>query len=82
VRRQTGTRERENGQIVRYNVAWGGYIFLSVTCAPSEVDLLLGDPSRARFGWSPKVTFAGLVEMMVDADIALARPEAAIAKLP
>jgi len=24
VRRQTGTRERENGQIVRCNAAWGG----------------------------------------------------------
>jgi len=24
VPRQTGTRERENGQIVRYNAAWGG----------------------------------------------------------
>ena len=51
---------------------------------PSEVDLLLGDPRRARerFGWEPKVTFKGLVEMMVDADIALAKREAAIAKLP
>jgi GDPmannose 4,6-dehydratase len=39
---------------------------------PAEVELLLGDPTRARtvLGWMPKVTFAQLVEMMVDADLA------------
>jgi GDPmannose 4,6-dehydratase len=38
---------------------------------PAEVDLLLGDPSKAkdRLGWEPKVSFRGLVEMMVDADM-------------
>jgi GDPmannose 4,6-dehydratase len=38
---------------------------------PAEVDLLLGDPSKAKrvLGWEPKVTFPGLVEMMVDADM-------------
>ncbi|MGI9041984.1 MAG: GDP-mannose 4,6-dehydratase [Gemmatimonadales bacterium] len=38
---------------------------------PAEVDLLLADPSKARndLGWSPTVSFAGLVAMMVDADI-------------
>jgi GDPmannose 4,6-dehydratase len=45
---------------------------------PSEVDLLLGDPSHAReqLGWEPQVDFQGLVEMMVDADLALAQREA------
>jgi len=45
---------------------------------PSEVDLLLGDASKARrvLGWSPKVSFEGLVKMMVDSDLALARTEA------
>ena len=45
---------------------------------PAEVDLLLGDPSRARaeLGWEPQVDFQGLVEMMVDADLALAQSEA------
>jgi GDPmannose 4,6-dehydratase len=40
---------------------------------PAEVDHLLGDPSKARaeLGWSPSVNFKQLVEMMVDADIAL-----------
>src|SRR5262249_32264391 len=37
---------------------------------PAEVDLLVGDAAKARrvLGWRPHVTFAGLVEMMVDAD--------------
>ena len=39
---------------------------------PAEVDLLQGDASYARqkLGWAPKVTFKGLVRMMVDADCA------------
>jgi GDPmannose 4,6-dehydratase len=39
---------------------------------PAEVDLLLGDPSKAKrvLGWEPKVPFRGLVEMMVDSDVA------------
>jgi GDPmannose 4,6-dehydratase len=38
---------------------------------PAEVDLLVADSSRARkeLGWSPKINFDGLVEMMVDADL-------------
>jgi GDPmannose 4,6-dehydratase len=37
---------------------------------PAEVDLLIGDASKARrvLGWKPKIGFAELVEMMVDAD--------------
>jgi GDPmannose 4,6-dehydratase len=39
---------------------------------PAEVDLLIGDPSKARkrLGWEPRVTFKQLVRMMVDADLA------------
>ena len=38
---------------------------------PTEVDLLLGDASKARdkMGWRPKVNFRDLVRMMVDADL-------------
>ena len=38
---------------------------------PAEVDLLIGDPTKAgeALGWKPEVSFEGLVEMMVDADI-------------
>jgi GDPmannose 4,6-dehydratase len=38
---------------------------------PAEVDLLVGDPTKAgeELGWEPTVTFTGLVRMMVDADL-------------
>jgi GDPmannose 4,6-dehydratase len=44
---------------------------------PAEVDLLLGDPGKAKkkLGWSPKVGFKQLVRMMVDADMKLAEQE-------
>jgi GDPmannose 4,6-dehydratase len=40
---------------------------------PAEVDLLLGDPGKARrvLGWEPKTKFADLVRIMVDADVQL-----------
>src|SRR5205807_4557969 len=39
--------------------------------SPAEVDLLVGDASKARasLGWQPQVSFADLVAMMVDADL-------------
>lgn len=38
---------------------------------PAEVDLLIGDPAHAKkqLNWEPKITFEGLVKMMVDADL-------------
>ncbi|HEX8617059.1 MAG TPA: GDP-mannose 4,6-dehydratase, partial [Thermoanaerobaculia bacterium] len=41
---------------------------------PSEVDILLGDATKARtkMGWSPRVSFPELVDLMVDADMQLA----------
>lgn len=38
---------------------------------PAEVDLLVGDPAKARtvLGWEPSVSFEQMVELMVDADI-------------
>ncbi|MBI1335503.1 MAG: GDP-mannose 4,6-dehydratase [Phycisphaera sp.] len=44
---------------------------------PAEVDLLLGDPAKAKskLNWKPKVSFRGLVEMMTDADLELAERE-------
>jgi GDPmannose 4,6-dehydratase len=49
---------------------------------PSEVDLLLGDPAKARqsLKWRPRVTFRALVRMMVEADLRLARRELAMAR--
>ncbi|HEX8721143.1 MAG TPA: GDP-mannose 4,6-dehydratase [Pyrinomonadaceae bacterium] len=44
---------------------------------PAEVDLLLGDPTKAKavLGWEPKVGFKELVRVMVDADMKLAERE-------
>ena len=44
---------------------------------PAEVDLLIGDSSKARklLGWTPRVDFNSLVTMMVDADLELAQRE-------
>jgi GDPmannose 4,6-dehydratase len=45
---------------------------------PTEVDLLLGDYSKARkaLAWKPKVSFKELVRIMVEADLELAKREA------
>ncbi|HEX9502652.1 MAG TPA: GDP-mannose 4,6-dehydratase [Thermoanaerobaculia bacterium] len=45
---------------------------------PTEVDLLLGDATKARqqLGWKPTIDFNALVKLMVDADLALAKREA------
>ncbi len=50
---------------------------------PSEVDLLLGDSSKARreLGWEPKVGFKELVKLMVDHDLGLAKEEKQIRDL-
>jgi GDPmannose 4,6-dehydratase len=45
---------------------------------PAEVDLLLGDSTKARetFGWTPRTSFTQLVKMMVEGDMALGEREA------
>ncbi len=47
---------------------------------PSEVDLLVSNPSKARnlLGWEPKIRFKELVKKMVDSDLALAEKEVQI----
>jgi GDPmannose 4,6-dehydratase len=44
---------------------------------PSEVDVLLGDASKAekKLAWKPEVDFPGLVKMMIEHDLELARRE-------
>jgi GDPmannose 4,6-dehydratase len=44
---------------------------------PAEVDLLIGDSSKARkiLGWEPNVSFEQLVKIMVDSDIELLKRE-------
>ena len=38
---------------------------------PTEVDILVGDPAKAKrvLGWVPEITFAALVKEMVEEDI-------------
>jgi GDPmannose 4,6-dehydratase len=49
---------------------------------PSEVEYLLGDPTKAKqkLGWKPKVPFKELVKMMVESDLELARQEQTLRK--
>ena len=50
---------------------------------PAEVDLLVGDASkaRARLGWAPSITFDQLVRLMVEADVALVAEQEATRQL-
>ena len=50
---------------------------------PTEVEHLRGDASlaKAKLGWSPSLGFEGLVDLMTDADLALAEREAAAGRL-
>ncbi|MCR9140697.1 MAG: GDP-mannose 4,6-dehydratase [bacterium] len=51
---------------------WEKYVVLDERfLRPAEVDLLVGDPSKAqkKLGWKPKVSFEELVRMMVDGDL-------------
>ena len=53
---------------------WRDYVELDPKyLRPAEVDLLIGDASKARreLGWNPKVTFKQLVRLMVDADVSM-----------
>jgi GDPmannose 4,6-dehydratase len=51
---------------------WRNYVVQDAQfMRPAEVDLLVGDPSKARsaLGWEPAVSFEELVQMMVEADL-------------
>ena len=63
------------------HLRWQDYVEIDPNYfRPSEVDLLLGDASKARtlLGWEPATSFEQLVRMMVEADLRLAREEAAL----
>jgi len=56
----------------RAGLDWKKYVEIDPKLVrPAEVDYLCGDASKARkvLGWTPKVNFKQLVEMMVDADL-------------
>ena len=60
---------------------WNKYIEIDPRYyRPTEVDLLLGDASKARkkLNWEPKVTFKQLAQMMTDSDMKLAQDEKVI----
>jgi GDPmannose 4,6-dehydratase len=53
---------------------WEKYVVIDQAfMRPAEVDLLVGDPSKAqaRLGWKPRTSFPELVRLMVDADLDL-----------
>ncbi len=55
------------------NLNWQDYVkFDQRYLRPAEVDLLIGDPSKAKekLDWEPSITFPQLVELMVEADLA------------
>jgi GDPmannose 4,6-dehydratase len=60
----------------RVQLDWRKYVKIdSKYYRPTEVDLLIGDASKAKrdLGWEPKVRFEELANMMVDADLAAER---------
>ena len=62
----------------RVKLDWKQYVEIDPRyCRPAEVDVLLGDASKAKrvLGWEPKVSFEELTAMMIDADLELARNE-------
>jgi GDPmannose 4,6-dehydratase len=64
----------------RLDLDWMEYVDIDPRYyRPAEVDLLLGDASKARkkLGWEPKVAFPELVALMVDNDLELAERELA-----
>ena len=66
-------RELVEIAFARVSLDWRKYVKTDPKfLRPAEVDHLIGDPSKAKrvLGWEPTVDFKGLVEMMVDADMA------------
>jgi len=67
-------REFCQAAFARVGLDWEKYVVVDQKFyRPAEVDLLVGDGTRAadQLGWQPTVGFVELVEMMVDADMAL-----------
>jgi GDPmannose 4,6-dehydratase len=67
-------REFAEVAFTRADLDWKKYVKIDERfMRPAEVDLLIGDSSKARkrLQWKPEVDFKGLVEMMVDADLRL-----------
>ena len=62
----------------RVNLNWEDHVVIDEKFyRPAEVDLLIGDCAKAeaKLGWKPRTSFPELVNMMVDADLALLKGE-------
>ena len=62
----------------RLELDWSDYVRVDERyLRPAEVELLQGDASKAKrlLGWEPRTTFTQLIDMMVEADLELARRE-------
>jgi len=73
----TGTahsvRDLVEAAFTHVGLDWNKYVGIDPRfIRPAEVDLLIGDPSKAKkeLGWEPVVDFKQLIAMMVDADLA------------
>jgi GDPmannose 4,6-dehydratase len=58
-------------------IAWEPYVKIDDSLKrPAEVDLLVGDPAKAKrvLGWEPTTSFEQLIRLMVDADLRLLSP--------
>ena len=65
-------REFVEKAFARVGLDWQDHVEIDpALIRPAEVDRLIGDASKARrvLGWKPSVTFEGLVNLMVDADL-------------
>ena len=54
------------------SIKWNEYVKIDPRYyRPTEVDLLMGDPSKAKqkLGWQPKTSFKELVRIMVQSDL-------------
>ena len=66
-------RELVEVAFARVGLAWQEYVHIDPAFVrPAEVDLLIGDPAKAKekLGWTPRTSFVELVNLMVDADLA------------
>jgi GDPmannose 4,6-dehydratase len=64
----------------RVSLPWEKYVVVDKAFfRPAEVDLLIGDPTKAKqkLGWEPEVSFQQMIEMMVDADLERLKAEKA-----
>jgi GDPmannose 4,6-dehydratase len=71
-------REFTEKVFIRLDLDYNKYVSIDPRYfRPTEVDVLLGDASKAKkaLGWKPKVTFDALIDMMIATDMELAKKE-------